>query len=159
MASELIAELTRVYRDVEMAESRRRAAANLLVDYAKDDPKTLADLLLDAEAWQFSILMPVIEDRHRAATVDYLRKLLAGHGEASESSESSDTFAKQRANAAIALIQLDAAQAAWPLLASSSDMSARSYFIDRFAQAGSDAAQIIERIQSESNVAFGGHSI
>ena len=136
LASELIAELTRVYRDVEMAESRRRAAANLLADYAKDEPTALTSVLLDSEPWQFSILMPVIADRHRAATVDYLGKLLAGHGEASESSESSDTFAKQRANAAIALIQLDAAQAAWPLLAISSDVSARSYFIDRFAQAG-----------------------
>jgi formylglycine-generating enzyme required for sulfatase activity len=152
MASEITAELTRVYRDVGMLESRRRAAANLLTDYAKDEPTVLTGLLLDSEPWQFSVLMPVIEDRHRATTVDFLGKFLASDGATSVTSVSVDTLAKRRANAAIALIQLDAAEAAWPILALSSDASARSYFIDRFAQAGSSARRIISRIQSENDV-------
>jgi formylglycine-generating enzyme required for sulfatase activity len=153
MAADLVAPLADVYRDAAAAESRRRAATHLLADYAKDEPIALANLSLDAEPWQFSILMPIIADRHRAAAVDYLAASLSTGDATNDRTESVDTAAKKRANAAIALIQLGPAQAAWPLLASNADMSARSYFIDRFAQAGGDAEPIIKRIPSESDPA------
>jgi formylglycine-generating enzyme required for sulfatase activity len=153
MAAELVAPLADVYRDAAAAESRRRAATHLLADYAKDESITLANLLLDAEPWQFSILMPIIAGRHRTAAVDYLAASLSTDEPTKASTDSLDTLTKKRANAAIALIQLGSAHAAWPLLASNADMSARSYFIDRFARAGASAEPIIQRIPTESDTA------
>ena len=152
IAGRLMPALTHIYSDSAAAESRRRAAMNLLADYAENQPTVLANLLLDAEPWQFQNLMPVIADNHRLVAVDHFRHFVASAG-TSRSLQLADMLAKQRANAAIALVQLEQAQAAWPLLETSADTSARSYFIDRYARSGAGPQTLIDQLRSETDVA------
>ena len=38
-------------------------ATNILADYAADQPQLLADLLMDADEKQFSVIYPKLKDR------------------------------------------------------------------------------------------------
>jgi serine/threonine protein kinase/formylglycine-generating enzyme required for sulfatase activity len=57
----LLDPLARIFRDGQRPESERRLATNLLADYAADQPDVLAELVKDADAWQFGVLFPRLE--------------------------------------------------------------------------------------------------
>jgi formylglycine-generating enzyme required for sulfatase activity len=61
----LLPRLAFVFRDParERTELQRNVAANILADYAADQPELLADLILSADPSQFAVLFPVLE-RH-----------------------------------------------------------------------------------------------
>ena len=54
----LIAPLSSTFRDKERSGSERSFATNILADYLGDRPGDLADLLMDADPQQFSVLFP-----------------------------------------------------------------------------------------------------
>ena len=49
------------FRDQATSESRRSLATSILANYAADDPGSLADLLMSADAKQSATLFPVAE--------------------------------------------------------------------------------------------------
>jgi formylglycine-generating enzyme required for sulfatase activity/tRNA A-37 threonylcarbamoyl transferase component Bud32 len=73
----LVPPLAKVYREARSPE-RREAAATVLADYAAGQPELLADLLLDADAKQFAVLLPVLR-KDREQTVARMQR--AVHGE------------------------------------------------------------------------------
>jgi hypothetical protein len=61
----LLAPLSKVFRTG--AAERRTAAASILADYAQEQPRTLAELIVEADDRQFAILFPVLrKQRWRA---------------------------------------------------------------------------------------------
>jgi serine/threonine protein kinase len=64
----LIPPLKAVFRDPrEERAAERTLAANMLADYAADQPDVLADLLADADAKQYAVLFPLLEARQERA--------------------------------------------------------------------------------------------
>lgn len=71
----LQAPLAKAYREEKSAE-RRELAAQVLANYAADNPGLLAELLLDADGKQAAWIRPVLE-RHREAATARMRQELA----------------------------------------------------------------------------------
>jgi hypothetical protein len=61
LRARLVPPLSLIYQDQTMAESVRSLATSILADYAADDPRALADLLMSAETNQYAILFPVAQ--------------------------------------------------------------------------------------------------
>ena len=74
----LLTPLSEVYRTAKSPE-RREFAATVLADFAADRPETLADLLLDADAKQYALLLPVMQ-RYREQAVERMRREVRGEG-------------------------------------------------------------------------------
>src|SRR5262245_52821202 len=60
---QLLTPLAQVYRDGKRRETERSLATDILADYAAEQAKLLADLLLDAEEKQFAVLYPKLQQR------------------------------------------------------------------------------------------------
>jgi len=56
--TELVPGLSAVYRDASRREAERSLATDILADYAADQPKVLAELLMDADERQFTVIYP-----------------------------------------------------------------------------------------------------
>ena len=76
MRQALLPALGEVFRGVRLAE-RKEVAANVLADYAVDQPDLLVDLLLDADPRQYAVLSPVLERHREQAVARLLRELAA----------------------------------------------------------------------------------
>ena len=63
-----------------------------------------------------------------------------------------DRFAMRKANAAVALLQLNATDEVWPLLRHTKDPRLRAILIDRFGQLDCPVQVLIDRLQLESDV-------
>jgi formylglycine-generating enzyme required for sulfatase activity len=69
----LLAPLTRVFRGP--LPERRIAAASILIDYAKNKPQTLVELVVEADDRQFAVLLPALQ-RQRQQALPLLRRQL-----------------------------------------------------------------------------------
>jgi hypothetical protein len=73
----LLSPLERVFRgEDDKLKEYRRVAASVLADYAADQPKMLAELLLDGDAKQYAVLKPVLL-KHREQAITRMRKELS----------------------------------------------------------------------------------
>jgi formylglycine-generating enzyme required for sulfatase activity len=59
----LIPPLSAVFRDPKKREVERSLATDILADFAADEPRILADLLMDADEKQFAVLFPKLAER------------------------------------------------------------------------------------------------
>jgi formylglycine-generating enzyme required for sulfatase activity len=66
--------------------------------------------------------------------------------------EAKDALAKRQAQAAVALLQLGAAEKVWPLLEHSPDPRLRSFLIHRLAPLGTDPHVLLRRLDEEREV-------
>jgi serine/threonine protein kinase/formylglycine-generating enzyme required for sulfatase activity len=162
--ADLIGPLSKILRDQGHGDERA-FAASVLADYVADDPKTLVDLLLDADPKSFSILFGAVRDR-RAGCLDGLRAATAaartGPGsEATAAREDAtdpgssreaaiesarDRTARRGARAAVALLRLGYGDDAWRMLEYSPDPRARSALIDALPVYGADPAPLLEEL-------------
>ena len=62
----LLPGLQAVFRDRERDDSERSLATSILADYAADQPRVLADLLMDADEKQFAVIFPKLKDARGA---------------------------------------------------------------------------------------------
>jgi formylglycine-generating enzyme required for sulfatase activity len=145
----VVEHMSEVYRDASRDQRDRDWATTILADYAADDPKTLANLLLDADESQFGVLFDKLE-RHKDATIPIFNKMVDRTPPADY--EAKDRLAKQQANAAIALLRWDQGDAAWQMLPHTRDPSSRSYLIHRMGPMGVDVHEILGRLENESDV-------
>jgi formylglycine-generating enzyme required for sulfatase activity len=147
----LLAALANVFRDARRRETERTLATNILADYAADQPRMLADLLMDADDKQFAVLFPRLADQREQGLSVLLgevdRRLPL---EAKE--DEKERLAQRQANAGVALLRLGWAERAWPLLRHSPDPGARSYLIHRLSALGADARAVARRLDEEPNV-------
>ena len=147
----LVGELGNIYRDDGAGEQARGFATDTLVDYLRDDPDGLFDLLADAEEQQFSAVFERLQT-HRDRAVELAEAEVAETIREDAMEASKELLAQRQANAATLLMKLNAAEKAWPLLRHSRDPRVRSYLIHCLSPLGADPRTIIERYESEADV-------
>jgi eukaryotic-like serine/threonine-protein kinase len=149
----LLAPLSAVYRETGRRDVERSLAADILADYAADQPQVLADLLMDADEQQFAVIYPKFKDRGEQGlpilTGEIDKKLSS---DLPSSNEKREKLAKRQANAAAALLKMNQPEKVWPLLKHSPDPRVRSYLIHRLSPLGADARAILKRLDEEPNV-------
>ena len=149
-----LAPLGDIFRDrnAERA-SERTLATNLLADYAADQPRVLADLLMDADEKQFALNFAKFKNRAEqglpllTAVIDTKLPVDLPSSDAKR-----ETLAKRQANAAVTLLRMNQPAKVWPLLKHSPDPRMRSYLIHRLGQLGADAGAIVKQLDMESDV-------
>jgi formylglycine-generating enzyme required for sulfatase activity len=148
--------LAAIFRDRNPDQAAERSlATNLLADYAAGHPTVLADLLLDAEEKQFTVLYPKFKDQSDRGvpllTAEIDKKLPV---ELPSSDPKREALAKRQANAAVALLGMDRPEKVWPLLKRTppDDPRVRSYLIHRLSPLGADAGAILRRLDEEPDV-------
>jgi formylglycine-generating enzyme required for sulfatase activity len=147
---QLLPSLSVVFGDTNRPVERS-LATEILADYAVDQPKVLADLVMDADVKQFAIFLPKLKECGEqglpALRGEIDRKLPAGAKPAAQ-----EKLAKRQANAAVALLKMDRAEKAWTVLKHSPNPRARSYLIHRLYPFGAQAVAIIKRLDEEADV-------
>jgi formylglycine-generating enzyme required for sulfatase activity len=148
----LMPPLGRVFRGEEPGlDDYRQAAASVLADYAADRPEVLADLLMDADAKQFAVLYPRLQEQ-RERGLPLLTGAVDRQLPAEAQDEARERLAKRQANAAVALLRLNQPDRVWPLLRHRPDPRTRSYLLHRFGPLGAEAGVLVQRLAGEPDV-------
>jgi formylglycine-generating enzyme required for sulfatase activity len=137
-----------VFRDGKRRETERSMAADLLADYAADQPQVLADLLMDADDKQFAVLFPRLKE-HGSRGMALLQVEVDKKLPPDTKNDAKEKLAKRQANAAVALLRLNVPDKVWPLLQHSPDPRVRSYLIHRISPLGADASALVRRLEKE----------
>ena len=149
----LIAPLSSTFRDKERSESERSFATNILADYLGDRPGDFADLLMDADPQQFSVLCQRAKAQGQAI-LDILESKSSRTGTPPRSDpplvpeDAKEALARRQAKAAVALVRLGRPQKAWPLLTHSPDPRVRSYLVNWLKPLGADPEAMIAGLES-----------
>jgi formylglycine-generating enzyme required for sulfatase activity len=149
----LLPHLVAVYRDATRRDVERSLATDILADYAADQPRLLADLLMDADDQQFAVIYPKFKDqgeRSLPLLADEINKKLPS--DLPSSDEKRERLAKRQANAAVALLKMNRAEKVWPLLKHGPDPRVRSYLIHRLGPQGADPGALIMRLDEEPDI-------
>jgi len=148
----LLPPLSEIFRERRRPESERSFATIILADYAADKPHLLADLLMDADAKQFSLLYPKLTE-HRASAIGILRNELAKRREPVAGTAERDELASRQANAAVAIWRLDGPVSVRQLLEHSRNPTIRSYLVRRLGPCGAvDPQDLMRLVTAEPNV-------
>jgi serine/threonine protein kinase/formylglycine-generating enzyme required for sulfatase activity len=148
----LLAPLSDIFRDHQPERTAERSlVTNLLADYAADQPKELANLVMDADDKQFPVIFPKFKEQGEqglpilSSEIDREPPLDAKEGD-------KEKLAKRQANAAVVLLRMNQSAQVWPLLKHSPDPRVRSYLIHRLSPLGAGAKAIVERLGAEPDV-------
>jgi serine/threonine protein kinase/formylglycine-generating enzyme required for sulfatase activity len=147
----LLDPLGTIFRDRGRSQYDRRLTTLLLADYAADRPDVLADLLLDADAEQYGLLLPkLLAFRDRAA--DAMRAELAREAGPGAPDRDKEALARRQASAAVTLLHLGQPEPVWPLFIHHEDPRLRSHLLHRLRLLGAAPRPLAERIPVEENV-------
>ena len=149
----LIAPLSDIYRNPSRREVERSVATDILAFYDPEQPQVLADLVMDADMQQFSVIFPDLKDRREQGLpilTEEIEKKLPSNLPSSD--ESREKLAKRQVNAAVALLKMNQPEKVWPLLQHSPDPRVRSYLIHRLSPLGADANVIVKRLDEEPDI-------
>jgi formylglycine-generating enzyme required for sulfatase activity len=149
----LIGPLASIFRDGGRGRTEQALAADVLAEFAADQPRVLAGLLLDADDKQFGVLLPRLKD-HCAAALKLLDAELGKEPAGSASEPRKDQLARRQANAAVALVALGQPARVWPLLKLSPDPRRRSYLIHYLAPRHAEVAVLARRLAQEPDVSI-----
>jgi formylglycine-generating enzyme required for sulfatase activity len=130
-------------------ESEREAVASVLADYVTERADLLADLVVKAEPRQAKMLLTSLRD-HRDRVIPFMIQQLETEPGQETSEAQRRELVKQRANAAVALLQFGQGEAVWPRFQQIPDL--RIYFTHRLAPFGADPKAIIHRLGEEGDV-------
>jgi serine/threonine protein kinase len=147
----LLDALGAVFRDHRRPDYERLLTTTLLADYAADQPAVLAELLKDADAEQYGVLLPKLKYVGSQAialmTAELTREI---RPEMSE--QEKEALAKRHANAAVTALHLGHADLVWPLFEHRDDPRVRSYLIHRLRPFGADPQLLLQRLAVEPNI-------
>jgi eukaryotic-like serine/threonine-protein kinase len=137
------------------------------MDYAQDRPEVLAELVMDAEDWQFLELLPKLRT-HAEPAAAVLRAELAAPDEGELAcmigagmlawhrpgfrAQLQEGRARRQARAAVALLRLGMAEPVWPLFRQRANQEARSQILARLVPLGADADPLVRRLEVEPDV-------
>jgi serine/threonine protein kinase/formylglycine-generating enzyme required for sulfatase activity len=142
--------LERAFRDPDMRRAaEQNMAANILGDYAADQPDVLAELILDAGPQTFLILVPRLQ-RHREQIVVRMEVELQEKPDADAVEAKRAVLAKRQALAALVLLHLEQPKDVWPLLKHTPDPTVRSYLVNGFCAHGSELVTLLQQLESSS---------
>jgi formylglycine-generating enzyme required for sulfatase activity len=150
---QLMQPLAAVYRSTTEREQARMYAAETLAEYAADDPDALFDLLADADQFQFPKIYGKLAG-HRERVAELGIRELARQPVAEADETEKEQGGRRRANVAIALARIGAAEHVWAMLKHSPDSRARSNFIQWLSPLGGDAQTILRRFNEEHDVSI-----
>jgi formylglycine-generating enzyme required for sulfatase activity len=136
--------------DPNASETERIFALDLLFDYAGDQPQTLAEVLFQGDAAQFQqVLAKLAVYRNRTvglcrAEVERTARAIATDVSLPEADK--ERLAIRQANAAAALLRLQAADQAWAVFEHSPDPRARTYLIHHVARLRVDPELLLAKL-------------
>lgn len=142
-----------IVRDTERGELQRETALNVVLEYAGDDARQLADVLAYAEQRQFGKTFDRLATQKQAA-LPHLTAILQESWTDETPETEKERIAKRQANAAVALLKLGETTAVWPLLKHSPDPRTRSYIIHWAAPLGVDSQLFLKRFESETDTSI-----
>jgi serine/threonine protein kinase/formylglycine-generating enzyme required for sulfatase activity len=145
--------LSKVFRSSERAEADRSWATSILGEYAADRPDVLADLLMDGNEKQYTVLFPRLA-ANPATALPSLEQTVRRPLDSEKTDEQKERLAKRQANAAVVLLRLGHADVIWPLLKHSPDPRVRSYLIHRLSPLGADPKTLVSRLDEEKDVSI-----
>jgi len=122
----------------------------VLKDYLADDPRRLADIMLDGISTRISILMPVMRESAEQVLPIFYQEIQR-ELPALASEDIREQLARRKANAAVVLLVLNQPAAIWPLLHQSDNMRVRSYLIDRLSLLGADPQALVEHLYTSTD--------
>ena len=95
-----------IYRDAKLKKTERLFATETLADYAAGPtPKSLVDLLADAEQFQFPVIFAKLA-AHQTQAISLAETELAKRAEDEASEDEKERLAKRQANSAVALLRM-----------------------------------------------------
>jgi len=130
--------LASIFRNAQRPESKRLLAANVLFDYAGDDPDLVADLMMAADFKAYSILFPLAQRQAPKLVPLFQAEIAKNAGEEKVSEDEKDQLAMRQARAAVALVKLGKANEVFPLLRHSPDPRLRSFIVNWLNPLGAD---------------------
>jgi serine/threonine protein kinase/formylglycine-generating enzyme required for sulfatase activity len=150
----LLPPLAALFRDRGEARTAERSlATSLLADYAKDEPRTLAALIVEADDRQFATLLPVLQP-HRHEVIKLLAPALDRQAGLQASEAAREALARRQAGAGLALARLGEAERVWPLLKHTPYPEVRSRLILRLGPGGVEVTTLVERLEKEKDVSI-----
>lgn len=150
--NQLVPPLSDIFRDPDPDRAAERSlATNLLADYAADQPQVLADLVMDADDKQFTVIYPVFR-KLGATGMTVLTNEIDRQLPSDASDEDREKLARRQANAGAMLLRMGHAEKVWPLFQHGPDPRVRSYLIHRVSPLGTDPKLIIERLAIEPEI-------
>ncbi len=147
----LVQPLKDIFRGPGQTESARSLAATILASFAQEDSDTLTELLLDANARQFPVILGPLS-RFRERVAEQLGRLIQAAPQPGAKPEERFQFVQRQANAAIALFHWGESDSLWPKLRHSDDPLLRSYLIDRLPRLIPDPFVVVNRLDAERDV-------
>jgi formylglycine-generating enzyme required for sulfatase activity len=148
---QLVGPLADIFRDPSRRQIERSLAAEILCDFASDQPHLLTDLILDADEKQFGELFAKLKNQKEAA-LQVLNAELAKPVPDKACPDAKEKLAKRQANAAVLLLRLDKGEEAWPLLKGGPDPLRRSYLLHRLGPFGVDPSVVLKRLEVEEDL-------
>ncbi len=142
--------LASIYRSDDSGEQIQAFATDTLGDYLADDPESLFDLLVDADARQFRVVFDRL-DAHRQRAIEL--GIIELSKEASSEDEK-ETVAMRQANAAIMFLRMESPDSVWPLLKHSPDPRVRSLVVNHLSLFGGEPEVILSRYESETDISI-----
>jgi formylglycine-generating enzyme required for sulfatase activity len=143
----LVGPLGEVFRGHKLPE-RRREATTVLAVYVADDPRTVADLALEANPEQVGVLLPLL-DRHREQVIPLLEREL---GVSPATERERVAHSARKASAAALLLHLGQEGPVWPLLRHTLTPDVRSHLIARLGTHGVEARAVVRRLETEADM-------
>jgi serine/threonine protein kinase/formylglycine-generating enzyme required for sulfatase activity len=144
----LLGPLRQILRKKARPQTDRVHATIYLVDYSKDSPMDLVDLLMDAEPKEFGIILSAVRQRMEQ-TSSLLQAAIQGDEESASADENEkDQRAERQAKAAVALVHLGGDASVWPLLAHRPDPRLRSFIIHWLKRLDADPGKIVDQIKA-----------
>jgi eukaryotic-like serine/threonine-protein kinase len=130
----LATSLVAIFREKGRPEIDHILAASILAEYGRDDPGSLAELLMIADPNAYRKFFPVAV-RQRETVLPLFQAELGRKGPASGNDAArvalaKDELAQRQARAAVAMVRMGKAEEVWPLLRHSDDPRVRSFIIN-----------------------------
>jgi formylglycine-generating enzyme required for sulfatase activity/tRNA A-37 threonylcarbamoyl transferase component Bud32 len=148
--SGLLAPLTEIARGRRLSQ-RRHLATTILADYAAERPELLVDLLLEADPRQWAELFPRLVPQHERA-LTLLRQEFRRPSPPESDLPARDLLARRQAQAAVALLQLNAgSEEIWRLLRYAPEPDRRTYLLHGLGRLRTPAKPILARLEKEQD--------
>jgi serine/threonine protein kinase/formylglycine-generating enzyme required for sulfatase activity len=147
VSEKLLNPLESVFRDIARRDGERLWAGYFLAEYAKNDPKKLSELLMDAGESQFALFYANLKN-HGEAGPALLECEISGQLVEVIGQDAKEKLATRQANAAVALLRMNHAEKVWPLLKHSPDPRVRSHLIRRLGTLDADPKDLIKQLKA-----------
>jgi formylglycine-generating enzyme required for sulfatase activity len=149
----LVPAIVPIFADPRRREVERSLAADILADYAADDPAVLADLTMTAEPVQFPAIARQVEAQFARVAPLLEAEIARSLPEDLPAADAErERLGIRQAKAAAVLVRFGRSERVWPLFVHVSDPRVRSYLVHFVAPFGVSPEPLAERLAVEPDV-------